>query len=213
MSADFIYSELSKLDHNPHYLKRYLRLIARFSGSGNVMHHILPKSMFPLYSSLKINEWNCAKLTPRQHYVIHWILWKAFPNNTSMFKAFYAMTNKDKQKIDSRTYENLRLAHCVWNRKTKTGNKNMSLAMSENRKNGTIPTWNKGVSGYSLNTSDEARARQVEAGKKKPSTKTKKLMSKSMGSKPRVCCVKCKLEVAEHHLNRHLNGTKCLVSS
>ena len=206
----FIKQKLESIEHNSHYLNRYFRLIEEWNGQGPVSHHILPASLFPEFKSLKKNKWNNAKLTYRQHYIIHWILWKAFPNNLSMFKAFWGMTNKDKQKIDSKTYSILRERHVQWNKDTKTGNKEMSLKMSENRKNGTIPSWNKGIKGYKLDISDEGLKELIRTGKIKPSEKTKKLMSVSMSSKPRVCCIECKSEVAAHHMNRHLNGSRCV---
>lgn len=271
-----IYQELSKLPHNPHFLKRYCKFIETFHMSGSVSHHALPRALFPQYENLKHNPWNDSKLGFRHHYIAHWLLWKAFPNNVSMYKAFWGMTNKDGQKINSKTYSILREEHCKWNTETKSskvtainvitgeskqidkeefdssdewmsistgkvtainaitsesrqitkeefdssdewvgvnhGKESISKTMSENRKNGTIPTWNKGVTGYSLNISEEGRKAIIEAGQKKPSPQTKKIMSESMSSLPRCTCIECKTEVAAHHLNRHLNGTKCSVS-
>lgn len=46
---------------------------------------------------------NLIALTPRQHFVAHWILWKAIGNN--MGRAFFMMSNFGKYgKVNSRTY-------------------------------------------------------------------------------------------------------------
>lgn len=205
----FVEECLSSLPHNPHYLKLYLKLIEKWSGSGKVSHHVLPKSMFPEYANLKKNEWNNSKLTHRQHFIVHRVLWKAFPESVSMFKAFYGMANKDKMKVDSRTYAKLREQHCEWNRNTKSGNAKLSQLMSENRKNGTVPTWNKGMRVWFKNP--EEVYKKISEAKKgvKFSDEHKRAMAKSMSNKPRVSCANCKKELAAHHLNRHLNGTAC----
>ena len=46
---------------------------------------------------------NLIALTPRQHFLAHWILWKAIGNN--MGRAFFMMSNFGKYgKVNSRTY-------------------------------------------------------------------------------------------------------------
>jgi len=106
---DFILKKL--LEHpnvNAHYAKRYVRFIETFSNNaGSIKHHILPKSVdaWPEFSSFKENEWNCSSLTLRQHFVAHWILWKAIGGLQT--NAFYLMKHKDKQQLSSRVYESL----------------------------------------------------------------------------------------------------------
>lgn len=204
-----IYKSLSDLPHNPHYLKRYISFIEHFDGTGNVKHHILPKSLFPEFSSLKENPWNQSRLSHRAHYVAHWLLWKAL-SSEKMFFSFWAMTNKDKQKINSKTYAQLREQHTQWNKETKAGCPKMAKAMSENRRNGTIPTWNKGVKGYKVNLTKEGLEAIRRTGKIKPAKETKERMSNSMSSLPRCSCGRCGKEMAAHHLNRHLRGKLCL---
>lgn len=187
-----------------------MKFIEKFEGSGSIKHHILPRSLFPDFKNLKEHEWNQSNLSHRAHFVSHWLLAKAFPKQAAMWKAFYAMANKDKQKINSKTYSLLREKHSKWNSETKKGNKEMSKSMSENRKNGVIPTWNKGVTGYSNNVSEEGRKRIKETASQKPSAITKIKMSKSMSSLPKCSCCKCKKEMAAHHLNRHVSGSKCI---
>lgn len=61
-------------------------------------HHILPKSM----GGTDARD-NLIALTPRQHFVAHWMLWKAYGG--SMGRAFFMMSNFGKYgKVNSRTY-------------------------------------------------------------------------------------------------------------
>jgi hypothetical protein len=112
-----IYSILSSKSHNPHYLKRYVAFVEMCLKHNKLLdecylekHHICPKAkdMFPEYSSLSVNKWNRADLTPRQHFIAHLMLWKAFPN-TSQMDALWAMKNKNETNMSSRLYEKLRL--------------------------------------------------------------------------------------------------------
>jgi len=112
-----IYSILSSKSHNSHYLKRYVTFVEMCLKHNRLLdecylekHHICPKAkdMFPEYNSLSVNKWNRADLTPRQHFIAHVILWKAFPN-TSQMDALWAMKNKNETKMSSRLYEKLRL--------------------------------------------------------------------------------------------------------
>lgn len=123
MSAKDIYSILSSKPHNPHYLKRYIKFI-EFCKLKNLTtvtkimenHHICPKAndMFPEYKSLSENKWNSVKLTPRQHYIAHWMLWKIYKNQsqTCAFWRFNFKQSANKhqyiRKIYSKTYENLK---------------------------------------------------------------------------------------------------------
>jgi hypothetical protein len=61
-------------------------------------HHIIPKSM----GGTEARN-NLIALTPRQHFVAHWMLWKAYGG--SMGRAFFMMSNFGKYgKVNSRTY-------------------------------------------------------------------------------------------------------------
>lgn len=71
-------------------------------------HHILPKSM----GGNNAKE-NIVFLTPREHYIAHHLLWKIH-KNISMRRAFWCMmvikNNNRKYKVNSKTYEILRVA-------------------------------------------------------------------------------------------------------
>jgi len=112
-----IYSALHLMEsipHNPHHLNRYRKFILskidrEFDSSVKIhKHHILPRAndMFPNYGSFKDHSWNKIKLTPREHYIAHLILCKAFPD-TTMNHAFIRLVNsKDKIK-NGKFYENI----------------------------------------------------------------------------------------------------------
>jgi len=96
-----------------HYLDRYIKFItfAKNLAVGDKYvesHHILPQSMGGLN-----DDNNLVKLSARQHYLAHWMLWKAYKSKEMTF-AFFSMSNQSNQyqgrnrKINSRIYENLR---------------------------------------------------------------------------------------------------------
>jgi hypothetical protein len=61
MSID-IYSILSSIPHNPHYLERYIKFIKGCKQKNLILegyseyHHICPRSLFPKYESLSKNR-------------------------------------------------------------------------------------------------------------------------------------------------------------
>ena len=57
-------------------------------------HHILPKSLFPLYSKLKENPWNGTHLLYSEHYYVHWLITESI-DDYGQLHAFVAMHNKD----------------------------------------------------------------------------------------------------------------------
>jgi len=96
-----------------HYLNRYLSLISYAinnpqSTKYDEQHHILPESM-----GGSNNVTNLVMLTARQHYLAHWMLWKAYKSK-EMTSAFFSMSNQSnphqsrKRRITSKTYEQLR---------------------------------------------------------------------------------------------------------
>lgn len=115
-----IYEILSAKPHNSHYLMRYYKFIL-YCKEKNVntrhleSHHICPKAkdLFPEYSSFSKNKWNKIKLTPRQHYIAHWMLYKAYEAK-SCAHAFWAMCHKGHDiKVNSKVFEELRIKKAI----------------------------------------------------------------------------------------------------
>jgi hypothetical protein len=128
-----IYAILSSKPHNPHYLNRYIKFIKScvevnkgYSGYTE-KHHICPKAddMFPEYYSFYKNKWNCAVLTPRQHFIAHMFLWKTYPTIASCSYCVLSMSHIKNMKINTKMFSILREEH----------SKQTSVAMSiRNRK-------------------------------------------------------------------------------
>jgi hypothetical protein len=66
------------------------------------MHHIVPRSL-----GGSDDKDNLIKLTPRQHYIAHWMLWKACGGVAG--RSFFMMSNLGKYgKVNSTTYAQAR---------------------------------------------------------------------------------------------------------
>jgi hypothetical protein len=111
VSIEILYNRTDISKHR--LVDRYLRYIAsrpnqKIKGVTH-WHHILPKAkdMFPEYKLLKVFPWNGVHLTPREHFLAHWMLSKIFPG-TSQTRAFYHMTNVMQRK-KSKDYELLKM--------------------------------------------------------------------------------------------------------
>lgn len=119
MNKDEILTILLTKSQNIHYAHKYINFI--FSRLDNPQstytenHHILPKAktQFPDYANLTKYPWNNIKLTGREHFIAHWLLWKS--QGGFMAYAFKAMKRKSKYqhdryyKISSRVYEQLKM--------------------------------------------------------------------------------------------------------
>lgn len=114
-----IYSILSSKPHNPHYLNRYIKFIQACQQKNvgyegyTENHHICPKAkdMFPEYKCFREFPWNRAALKPRQHFIAHIILWKAFYNTVSCKRALWFMSNGKWKSFNvySKMYQYLRI--------------------------------------------------------------------------------------------------------
>jgi hypothetical protein len=98
---------------NLHYLSRYISIITKFKNRDLVKkehpgfhrHHIVPRCL-----SGTNEKSNIVVLSPREHFIVHHLLWKAFPQ-TGLTSAFRGMVGGFKHyhgnKITSRVYEQL----------------------------------------------------------------------------------------------------------
>jgi hypothetical protein len=98
---------------NQLYLNRYLKFInsckLRTYIGYTENHHILPESM-----GGSNEPSNMIKLSAREHFIAHWMLWKAYQNKEMTF-AFWCMKMNPKGKrafkLTSKTYSILKEQH------------------------------------------------------------------------------------------------------
>ena len=82
-----------------------LGLRKKKNGTYYEKHHILPKSMFPLWKDRSFNQ---VLLTAREHYFCHQLLTKIYPTKEMIF-ALWRLSHSGKHKVLSREYERLRV--------------------------------------------------------------------------------------------------------
>ena len=91
--------------------KEEMRLGLRTKGNGNYYekHHILPRSLFPLWVK---RESNLVLLTAREHFFCHQLLTKIFPSRQMNFALWSFLTKNNKKpdglKLSSKDFEVLR---------------------------------------------------------------------------------------------------------
>jgi hypothetical protein len=56
-------------------------------------HHILPRALFPEFAKLKMYPMNCKRLTPSDHFVAHYYLYRALPKNPVAYLSFLKMAS------------------------------------------------------------------------------------------------------------------------
>ena len=122
---------LKSKPHDPRYLTRYISFIQKCleinhpDGTTTENHHICPKStdLFPEYKSFKKFPWNKARLTLKQHYIAHLLLWRAYRGRqTQAFKIMCGRTGA----TNSRQYSLAREEHKLMMTSDKNPNKDGS---------------------------------------------------------------------------------------
>jgi CRISPR/Cas system-associated endonuclease/helicase Cas3 len=91
----------------------------RHKGDGNYYerHHILPKSLFPLWKSRKLN---IVLLTAREHFFCHQLLAKIYPGKEMAFALHLLLTtNNGKLMISSREYEKIQKLNSIYRKQMK----------------------------------------------------------------------------------------------
>ena len=87
------------------YVNRYERFIDSLKKQNvegySEVHHIVPRSMGGTNDTD-----NLIRLTARQHFIAHWMLWKAYGGKMTM--AFHAMVHRYNKKIKRHTKVNSR---------------------------------------------------------------------------------------------------------
>jgi hypothetical protein len=99
---------------NEHYLKRYNKIVSFFKEvqreGFNERHHIIPKCMGGSDASD-----NIVILPARAHFICHYLLHKAYPENKKLAHAFAMMNvkNKYRDQTPSKLYERARIARSL----------------------------------------------------------------------------------------------------
>lgn len=147
--------------HNDHYLNRYIAFIhhclnedKKASSDQLEKHHICPKAegLFPEYKDLSKHRWNLVELTPRQHYIAHHMLWKAYGG--PMTYSFNMMSNFKKydKRISARTYELLkkdqRITHSVKMKQYYADNPDVLERMRERMSGENSPAYGRSISDW-----------------------------------------------------------------
>jgi hypothetical protein len=106
-------SILKSMPHDIRYLEAYIKWIKRCRrNTTGIKHHICPKSkdLWPQYKSFKTNSWNMSLMTPYQHLVAHWLLWKAY-NTKSLTYAYYKMGKGKNTCLSVNSYNEINEAY------------------------------------------------------------------------------------------------------
>lgn len=91
--------------------------------NGYECHHIVPKSWKPEW---KNEFYNLLKVPVKAHYVIHHLMWKAFPDDHFMKLSFWLTCHgQQKQRITIKVYKSV---------KNNLINNEYRQKMSDNRK-------------------------------------------------------------------------------
>jgi hypothetical protein len=169
------------------------------------LHHIMPKS---LSSEGQKDILNYAYLTPREHFICHWLLTKMLrgKEKAKMVYALYGMRRNTKAQerynttITARTYERNKIEFCrlrslklkgkstgrpSWNKGKKTGpqsdetKKKKSLAHKGKKRPPRSKEW-----GAKISLSKIGKAQTAESNAKRAATQKGKPKIKSQGKTP-----------------------------
>jgi hypothetical protein len=170
---------------NLHYLSRYISIITKFKNRdllkkenpGFHRHHIIPKCLSGTNEKI-----NLVTLSPREHYIIHHLLWKAFPqtNLTTAFKGMVHGFNYGSHRITSKVYERLCLDYYPINRENLLGNTHASGKRTPEQRQ-RMSESQKGIK-----HSDESKKKMSESQRNKPPVTEETKLKISLANKGRV---------------------------
>ena len=154
MHTEQILETLKQFPHNIHYLNRYIKFVMSQPviprGKYGEKHHIIPVSYHPEFKLIGVAPWNQKRISARVHYICHWMLTKAFPQDPKMKHAFWGMCNQKKEgrnyKVNSSAYA---YAKAEWSKfvvernKTWTGENSPSYGKSRSGWNHTAESIKK----------------------------------------------------------------------
>ncbi len=123
---------------NHHFLSRYISIVTKLKNRDLVKkehpgfhrHHIVPRCLKGTNKKI-----NLVILSPREHFIVHHLLWKAFPQTglTFAFKAMVHRLNCGFNKITSKVYERLCLDN-YYVRKGRKCSEETKMKMSKSQK-------------------------------------------------------------------------------
>ena len=144
---------------NPHYLNRYNKFIDALKEQSidgyYELHHIIPKS-----SGGSNDKSNLIALTARQHYIAHWMLWKAYGEN--MTRAFFMMSSVGRyERVNSKTYDKARKEYSEQVKLQMANKPNVPAFTKEHREK-----LSNAKKGTKLSESTKEKLRQLTLGRK-----------------------------------------------
>jgi hypothetical protein len=150
------------------------RIILKKSGEYFEAHHIIPRCRGGDGTHKQLHHENIALLTAKEHYIIHLLLTKIYPNDHKIYAALWCMITRVKDGrfvISSKTYESLRKEWAIIASKYNKGKLRGPMSEEHKRK---ISESSKGVT----KTMTEARLQADISKKGIPlSAETKKKLS------------------------------------
>lgn len=176
------------------------------------MHHILPSSIYPEYSDRRKYKWNMVRLTPKQHYVCHLLLTKAFSgaNRRKMVYAFWGMNNQrsryqmGRYSGGARSYQYSKV--------------HMAEALSLERKGVSIEQRYGPEKAADIRTNMKTRKTRASPSNEERAVISKRISDASRSSpwkrgfqlrqNPPVTCIHCHREMDKGNHNRH-HGDNC----
>lgn len=143
INSDFLLNKFLNINENIniHHLLRYVKFMISLPDLNRKItycesHHILPISLFPEFRYKTENPWNQKKITARQHFIAHRLLWLALVDNKEMTDAFWLLSNIRSNKVNSKIYEKLKQAKSTRQSELMTGNSNrLGIPHTEEFKN------------------------------------------------------------------------------
>ena len=174
---------------NNHHYARYIKLIelAKFNPPSGMVekHHIVPRSM-----GGSNKKENLVALSPRVHFIAHWLLWKAYKNG-KMANAFWTMKLCNGMRLNSKSYEQAKAVAIEYMASTKRGKKaseatklKMSLASKgKPRPPEVVEKIRQSHVGQKRTNEAKANMSKAHVGKKL-SSETKAKMSEAKKGKP-----------------------------
>lgn len=179
-------------------------------------HHILPKSLWPEYSSLHKNKWNQVTLTAREHFICHMLLVRmtSGKDRNKMSYALWGMSNqKSKYQQDRNQATSLQY---------QSAKKLMQVALSLDRKGKSLIELYGSVRAADIKTTFKSRKHRGPLSDSEKAAHSNRMRvqhqtspwKRALQLKPmaRSRCVHCGLETNLGNLARYHND-KCKLSS